>query len=66
MLPWLLIITPAVYPHLIDFTGKPSLEHSRGFPEFPNQNLRQICQGVPGYNRTNKQLDRQTEITTKR
>ena len=58
----LILVTPAVYPHLDDFTGKlnfryqsrstqlrilkPSLEHSRGSSEFPNKNLRQIRQGV--------------------
>ena len=30
-----------------------------GSPEFPNQKLRQIGEGVPSYDRTNKQTDKQ-------
>ena len=61
-LPRLLIDTPARYPQFVDFTGKlnfwnksrstqlriskPSKEHSCGSPKFPNQNFRQIGEGV--------------------
>ena len=55
-------IYSAVYPHLSDLTvklfsflirhtqiriPKPSQEHSRGSPEFPNKKFRQIGPGVP-------------------
>ena len=43
----LLIVTPAVYPHLVvKYDSKPSEDHFIGSPEFPHQNLRQIGQGV--------------------
>ena len=67
-LPWLLKVTPIVNPHLNDFTGKLKVdplnletnqEHSRGSPEFPHLNLRQIGAGVPDLCRTNKQTDKQ-------
>ena len=43
----LLIVTPAVYPHLVvKYDSKPSEDHFIGSPEFPHQNLRQITPGV--------------------
>ena len=44
--------------------SKPSWQHSHGSPKFPNKNLSQIGPGFSTYDRTNKQTDRQTEITT--
>ena len=61
MNPKTLIVSPAVYSRLDDFTrkinfriksrstqlklSKPVPTHSRGYPKFPNQHLRQIGQG---------------------
>ena len=67
-LPRVLILTPAVYPCLVvnyNFRptqlriSKPRKEHSRGSPEFPNQNVNQIGEDVPDL-----YSDIQTEITT--
>ena len=58
-LPRLLIVTPALYPDVNYEFGNFSRENSRGPPQFPNQNLRQIGSGIPKL-RSNKQ----TEITT--
>ena len=74
-LPGLLKVTPAVYPHSNDFTGKLNLrylsppiqlrilkliyEHSCRSLEFSNQNLGQIGPGVPEL-RSDKQTDTQT------
>ena len=38
--------------------SKPTQEHFRGFPEFPNQNLRQIGQGCRIIGHTNNQTDK--------
>jgi len=67
------MVSPAVYPRyvvimiLAIFTNtsrstqlrisKPSEEHSRDFPEFPNQNLRKIGSVMIG--QTNSQIDKQ-------
>ena len=56
-LPRLIKVTPAVYPHLNDFTGNLTFhyksrptqlsisKHSCGFPEFTNLDLKQIGPG---------------------
>ena len=59
-MPKLLLVISAVYPHLVDFIGQLNFRYKscftplkalktkllRGFPEFSNQNLRQIGPGV--------------------
>ena len=71
-MPRLLIVTPTVYTHLVDFTWKityrptqlrifkPSYKHSRCSLEFPNQNLRQNSPGVRELwsGHTNKRTDK--------
>ena len=46
LIPILVIIPVESGPNQVRIS-KPSSEHSRGSPKFPNQNLRQIGQGVP-------------------
>ena len=59
------LVTPAIFQNWVVFTeklnfryksgptqlriSKPSVEHSHGSPEFPDQNLRQISPGVPEF-----------------
>ena len=67
-------ITPAVYPHLNDFTGKLKVDpvnlktKLRTFPWVswvpPIKIWSKSVQGFLSYDRTNKQTNRQTEITT--
>ena len=76
----LLKVTPAVYPHSNDFTGKliiaikvdplnlESQNRAKNIPVgpscFPNGNLKLIGPGVSKLRSDKKQTDRQTEIKT--
>ena len=74
VLPRLIKVTPAVYPHLNDFSVKVdtlNLEFQIqaknipvGLPSSPIKIWGKLVQGFLSYDRTNKQTDRQTEITT--
>ena len=70
----LLKVSPAVYPHLNDFSVKVdtlNLESQNqaknipvGLPSSPIKIWGKLVQGFLSYDRKNKQTDRQTEITT--
>ena len=69
------LVTPAIYPHLIDFTLKLNFCYESGsnlkakniyvvLPSFPIKIWGKLVKGFLNYDRTFKQTHRQAEITT--
>ena len=59
------LVTPSVYPHLVDFTGRLNFRFKSRptalvLAAFPNQNLWQMGNEFLSYDRKNKQTSRQT------